>query len=202
MRPGCRRDHLHDRVEAVTADLRGAHDHLAARLKRSGALPQAEAVGLCRALAMALFSAHQKGVVHLNLRPESVIFSRSASTSMASSMAGEQVRLTDLGVFKALGQKGRSVQLRAPAYLAPEQAQEGGLVNRQADVYALGAMLYEMLAGRPPFTGTRDVVLLAHRSTAPLPLCSRSSLAGQRLLRARGSARTASGTRTFSASSD
>jgi serine/threonine protein kinase len=108
-------------------------------------LPEREAAQLVRTLALAVHAAHQQGVVHRDLKPANVLFA-----------ADGTVKITDFGLAKVLDADGSDTRsdaiLGTPAYMAPEQARgEIRTVGPAADVYALGAILYEALTGRPPF---------------------------------------------------
>jgi serine/threonine-protein kinase len=114
----------------------------------------------------ALAYAHAHGVVHRDIKPDNVLIS------------GHHAVVTDFGVAKAVSEAtGASsltslgVALGTPAYMAPEQAAAEPNVDHRADLYALGAMAYEMLTGRPPFAGaTAQAVLAAHVTQAPDPV--------------------------------
>jgi tetratricopeptide (TPR) repeat protein/tRNA A-37 threonylcarbamoyl transferase component Bud32 len=133
------------------------------RLTQKGELPVAEAARLLRDVADALSYAHSQGVVHRDIKPDNVLLS------------GRHAMVTDFGVAKAVSEAtGRQalttvgVALGTPAYMAPEQAAADPHVDHRADIYALGAMGYELLTGRPPFTGlTPQQVLAAHVTEAP-----------------------------------
>jgi serine/threonine-protein kinase len=136
---------------------------LAQKLK-AGPLPGREAAGLVQALARAVSFAHQKGVIHRDLKPANVLLAADGS-----------VKLTDFGLAKLLdaeaGQTQRDTILGTASYMAPEQARgdvaaEGPL----ADVYGLGAVLYECLTGSPPFKGeTRTETLELVKAQQPVP---------------------------------
>ena len=131
------------------------------RLRREVHLPVDTAVDLTRQIAAALDYAHREGVVHRDLKPENIL------------LADGQVRVADLGVAKAFAGAGDAkltetgLALGTPAYMSPEQA-SGGAVDARSDVYALGCVLYEMLAGEPPFTGPTAQVIIARRLTEPV----------------------------------
>jgi tetratricopeptide (TPR) repeat protein len=125
--------------------------------------PPRLAAGLVEALARAMHAAHQSGVVHRDLKPANVLLGRRPDTAAASEPAEPTLdtfepKITDFGLAKRLD--GASEQthsgaiLGTPSYMAPEQA-EGRTreVGPLADVYALAAILYELLTGRPPFKG-------------------------------------------------
>ncbi len=107
-------------------------------------LPPAEAAGLVEQLARALHAAHQKGVIHRDLKPANVLLTADGTP-----------KLTDFGLAKRLDVPGVTASgqvMGTPSYMAPEQAEgKGKAVGPTADVYALGAILYECLTGRPPF---------------------------------------------------
>ena len=136
------------------------------RLTRQGELPVAEATRLLRDVADALSYAHGRGVVHRDIKPDNVMLS------------GRHALVMDFGVAKAVSEAtGRQnlttigVALGTPAYMAPEQAAADPNVDHRADIYALGVMGYELLTGRPPFTGlTPQQVLAAHVTEAPKPV--------------------------------
>ena len=149
------------------------------RLRRQGALPVGDAVRLLRELADALAYAHGEGVVHRDLKPENVLLS------------GGHAVVTDFGVAKALsaatqgaGQDGPGgaggapvnatglgVAVGTPAYMAPEQAAADPATDHRADLYALGVIAYEVLAGAHPFAGRApQAMLAAHLTEAPAPL--------------------------------
>ncbi|HSR14882.1 MAG TPA: protein kinase [Gemmatimonadales bacterium] len=137
---------------------------LRARLERGGELPVEEAVRILREVTDALAYAHEKGVVHRDIKPDNVMLS------------GNHALVTDFGVAKAVTDSATGggaltslgLALGTPAYMAPEQASADPNVDQRADLYALGAMGYEMLTGRPPFTApTPQAVLAAHLIQAP-----------------------------------
>jgi WD40 repeat protein len=126
-------------------------------------LPPREAAGLMETLARAMHAAHQAGVIHRDLKPHNVLLT-----------AGGDPKITDFGLAKKLDEVGqtRSGQIMGtPSYMAPEQAR--GLVREigpATDVYALGAVLYECLTGRPPFKGpTRFDTILQVLEVEPVP---------------------------------
>jgi serine/threonine-protein kinase len=135
------------------------------RLEREGALPIREAVRIARQVAVALEYAHAAGVVHRDIKPGNILLS-----------SGEAV-VADFGIARALDDAAeqRLTQLgMAPGtlwYMSPEQA-AGEAVDGRSDVYSLGCVLYEMLAGRPPFAGAHARVMLALQSASPASIAS------------------------------
>jgi len=120
-------------------------DSLRTRLAREGELPVGEAVRLLRDVVDGLAYAHEHGVVHRDIKPDNVLVSR------------HHAMVTDFGVAKALSEAtGRAaltsagVALGTPSYMAPEQATADPHTDHRADIYAVGALAYEMLQdGRP-----------------------------------------------------
>ncbi len=142
--------------------------NLAVRL-RAGAIGEAEvraiALGLCRGLA----AAHALRIIHRDVKPANVLLADGAGGVDAL-----RVKVTDFGVARLAeatsGGHLDSIIAGTPRYMSPEQGR-GGVVTPAADVYSAGAVLYEMLAGRPPFDGVSAVELaLAHLSDPPPPL--------------------------------
>jgi len=136
------------------------------KLIREGELPIPDAVRILRDVADALAYAHRHGVVHRDIKPENVMLS------------DRHALVTDFGVAKAVSEAtGRQtlttagVALGTPAYMAPEQAAADPHTDHRADIYAFGVVAYELLTGRPPFTGASpQAVLAAHVTTAADPV--------------------------------
>jgi tRNA A-37 threonylcarbamoyl transferase component Bud32 len=130
-------------------------------LEREGTLPPRRAVAIADPVAQALEAAHEKGMVHRDVKPGNIMVDRSGT-----------VKVLDFGIARAaaddtLTQTG--VVLGTAAYLSPEQAR-GETVDARSDVYSLGCVLYEMLTGRPPFTADSPLgVAYKHVREEPLP---------------------------------
>ncbi|MBI5710299.1 MAG: protein kinase [Candidatus Eisenbacteria bacterium] len=150
-----------DRDEIFIA-MQLAEGHTLRERLRAGPPPLAETLATGRAVADALAHAHARGVLHRDIKPENVIVGGDGRVKMTdfgiARRAGE-TRLTEAGTLQGTW-----------AYLAPEVIRgEGG--DARSDLYALGAMLYEMCSGRPPFTGDRaETVLYRAVNDAPAPL--------------------------------
>jgi serine/threonine-protein kinase len=135
------------------------------RLRRERQLPLEDALRIAREAAQALQYAHDHGVVHRDIKPENLLLTRDGNTLVADfgiaralSGGSAESRLTETGL--AVG---------TPAYMSPEQAAGDRGVDARTDVYSLGAVLYEMLAGEPPYTGATTQAILAKRFTEPAP---------------------------------
>ncbi len=129
-------------------------------LDRFGHLDSPTARHVARGVAAALDHAHMKGIVHRDVKPENVLVTPDG-----------QVKVADFGIAKALGPESTRLTTDRPigtiAYVAPEQL-TGTNVDGRADVYALGAMTYEMLTGRPPFRGETPQAVAAARFRDPV----------------------------------
>jgi eukaryotic-like serine/threonine-protein kinase len=136
-------------------------ESLAARIDRAGPMAPAEAARVVAAVADALQAAHSAGVVHRDVKPGNVFLT-----------SGGQVKVLDFGIASAAGETGLTTGglLGTAAYLAPERAL-GQPTTPASDLYSLGVVLYELLAGRRPFEGGSDVELaMAHVNARPAPL--------------------------------
>jgi Tol biopolymer transport system component len=132
------------------------------RLERERQLPVEDSLRIARKVADALDHAHRQGVVHRDIKPENILFA-----------AGHAV-VADFGIAHAMEVAGgeklttTGVILGTPAYLSPEQAAGSRLVDARTDQYSLACVVYEMLAGQPPFTGpTAESLMHQHLSVAP-----------------------------------
>ena len=127
-----------------------------------GRLQREEAIVIARGIAQALAAAHKRGVVHRDLKPQNVMLCEGAP--------GAGVKLLDFGLARAAGWARLSAQstlLGTPSYMAPELFAGAG-ADARADLYALGATLFEMLAGRPAFEGA-DPFAIVQRKAQPAP---------------------------------
>ena len=131
-------------------------ESLRARLNREHQLPVEDALHIAEEVARALETAHAQGIVHRDIKPENVI------------LAGSSVYVVDFGIAKALIETGgeqltsTGFAIGTPAYMSPEQA-SASPVDGRTDQYGLATMLYEMLAGSPPFTGPTAQAIIGRR---------------------------------------
>jgi TolB-like protein len=139
------------------------------RLVRQHTLPVDEAVRITCEIATALDYAHRHGIVHRDVKPENIL------------IEDEQAVIADFGVARALDMAATD-QLTAtgfavgtPAYMSPEEASGSSHVDGRADVYALGCVLYEMLAGGPPFVGTPKAIMARRQHAPPESVATRRS---------------------------
>lgn len=147
---------------------------LRARLAREGALPLTDALRLLRELADALSYAHARGIAHCDLKPENVLLSGGHAVVADFGIAKALAAATEDGADPGAGLTSAGGVLGTPAYMAPEQARGDQATDHRADLYALGVLAYEALAGQHPFGGRpRDALVLAHRMEAPPPLGAR-----------------------------
>src|SRR5207247_2268453 len=158
---------LHDSGEAdeflyyVMPYVEGAT--LRERLAREGQLPLAESLQIAREVADALSYAHSHDVVHRDIKPENILF-----------QAGHAV-VSDFGIARAITAAAAGtltetgIAIGTPGYMSPEQATESERLDGRSDIYSLGCMLYEMLAGEPPYTGANARSVIAKQLTDPVP---------------------------------
>jgi eukaryotic-like serine/threonine-protein kinase len=139
-------------------------ESLRGRLQRERSLPVGDAVRLACEVADALDYAHRHGVVHRDIKPENILLHEGHAL------------VTDFGIGKALSTASAATTLTqtglaigTPAYMSPEQAGGEPNLDGRSDLYSLGCVLYEMLAGVPPFTGATVGALIAKRFTEAAP---------------------------------
>ncbi|HVH66675.1 MAG TPA: protein kinase [Gemmatimonadales bacterium] len=135
------------------------------RLNREKQLPVEDALRIASAVASALAYAHDRDVVHRDVKPENILLS------------GREAFVADFGIARAItaaaGDRltATGVTVGTPAYMSPEQAAADPALDGRSDVYSLGCVLYEMLAGQPPFTGpTAESVVRQHLAVPPPPI--------------------------------
>ena len=145
-------------------------ESLRARLRGSGAMPVSQAVSVLRDVARALAYAHERGIVHRDIKPDNVLLSGGAAVvtdfgiakaiSASRTASGDGATLTQLGT-----------SIGTPAYISPEQAAGDPDIDQRADIYSFGCMAYELITGQPPFTNrTPQRLMAAHMSEKPQPI--------------------------------
>jgi serine/threonine-protein kinase len=140
-----------------------AGQSLRQRLVRDGPLPFDDAIGITHDACDALSYAHGQDIVHRDIKPENILLD-----------AGHAL-VADFGLARAIAAAGgeklseTGMTVGTPAYMSPEQAGAVSRIDGRSDVYSLGCVLYEMLAGAPPFTGPSAQALLARHALDPVP---------------------------------
>ena len=138
-------------------------ESLRQRIDRERQLPVEDALEITRQAASALAYAHSRGVVHRDIKPENILLS------------GGEAMVADFGIARAVTAASDSrltesgLAIGTPLYMSPEQAAGERDVDARSDIYSLGAVLYEMLAGEPPFTGPTTQVITARKLSGPAP---------------------------------
>ena len=133
------------------------------RLMREKQLPIDEALQITREIASALSHAHSHGVLHRDIKPENIMLS------------GGHARVADFGIGRALSATVgdnltmTGLAIGTPIYMSPEQASGASDVDARADIYSLASVLYEMIAGQPPYSAPNTAALLARKSLEPMP---------------------------------
>jgi serine/threonine-protein kinase len=132
------------------------------RIRRETQLPVDDSLRIVRQVALALDYAHRQGVVHRDIKPDNILLDAGGAL------------VADVGIAKALDAAGgeklteTGLSLGTPAYMSPEQA-TASRVDARSDVYSLGCVLYEMLAGEPPFRGATPRAIMARHAIDPVP---------------------------------
>jgi TolB-like protein len=138
-------------------------ESLADRLKREKQLPLDEALRIAHEVADALGYAHGRGVIHRDIKPDNIL------------LAGGHARVADFGIARAVDAAGgpglteTGLAVGTAQYMSPEQAAAEKDLDGRTDLYSLGCVLYEMLAGGPPFTGPSSQAVMARHAMDPVP---------------------------------
>ena len=137
-------------------------------LSRRGPLPLGEAVDYVLQALDAVAAAHHGGVIHRDLKPANLFLAKRPDGS-------RRLKVLDFGISKRRSEaRSDGAIVGTPSYMSPEQAQDSGEVDHRTDIWAIGAILYELVAGRPPFTGaTPEDTLRAVVNEAPVHLSER-----------------------------
>jgi serine/threonine-protein kinase len=151
-------------------------ESLAKRIARASPLAAPTALSIARQVAVAVHAAHEHGIVHRDLKPENLYL-----VAEHDAPDGVRVKVLDFGIAKlAPSEDQRSVKTKTgvlfgtPRYMAPEQCRNATAVDRRADIYSLGCILYEMLVGAPPFNHDTWAELVAAHLYEPPPQPSQS----------------------------
>ncbi|HET7426532.1 MAG TPA: serine/threonine-protein kinase, partial [Gemmatimonadales bacterium] len=134
------------------------------RIRREKQLPVPDAVRIARHVAEALAYAHAQGILHRDIKPANILLD-----------SGDHPLVADFGIAKAVAEVGEEaltttgIAVGTPEYMSPEQGSGEHDLDPRSDVYALGCVLYEMLAGQPPFTGRTAQMIIARHRLDPLP---------------------------------
>jgi serine/threonine-protein kinase len=140
-------------------------ESLRAKLNRERQLSIDEAVRITCEVASALDHSHRHGIIHRDIKPENIL------------LEDGQALLADFGIARASSLSGEKltstgVSLGTPTYMSPEQGMADPNIDARSDIYSLGCVLYEMLAGQPPFTGNTTQALIARHSLDQVPSLS------------------------------
>jgi len=140
---------------------------LRARLRREQQLPVAEAVRIGKEVASALAYAHATGVIHRDIKPENILLGTPNAGAPAPTL------LADFGIARTLDTAAdrltsTGITVGTPSYMSPEQATGEREIDARSDVYSLGSVIYEMLAGEPPFSGANPRAILSKQLADPV----------------------------------
>ena len=143
------------------------------RLARIGTFSVADALRLARLACASLGAAHAKGIIHRDLKPENLYIVDDPGVT-----GGERVKILDFGIAKLSGDDPGAIKTRTgvlmgtPVFMSPEQCRGAGEVDQRSDIYAMGCVLFAMLAGKPPFFGDASGELIVAHLREPAPLVS------------------------------
>jgi len=140
---------------------------LGERLRREGRIVAPKAAAIALEVARGLAAAHAAGVIHRDLKPSNIFLHRDMETGL------DQVKVLDFGVSKMIRSEGPPTTrtgdlVGSPAYMSPEQARADWALDQRTDLWSLGVVLFEMLAGRRPFT-SRTIAVISDIVSAPIP---------------------------------
>ncbi len=160
-------------VQAISAGQEGAYYYFAmefvagptvARMLQSkGWLPERRALEIARDVARALEYAHNAGLVHRDIKPDNILVTADGTAKLADLGLAREIEQADVGVTQA------GETLGTPNYISPEQIRGDVEIDGRADIYSLGATLYHMLVGEPPYAGPSGHVVMAKHLSDPVP---------------------------------
>src|SRR5689334_784241 len=165
--------HTDQRAYLIMEYLEG--ETLAVRLRRTRRISPHNTVEIARQIASILAATHHAGIIHRDLKPENVFLVRDRELA-----SGERVKLLDFGIAKLSdtlpGSPTTVGAIGTPAYMAPEQWSNASTIDWRADAYSLGCIVYQMIAGRPPFVSKSIADACAqHLHEVPQPLRDHAS---------------------------
>ncbi len=144
-------------------------EDLSSRLEQCGSMPVQQAAGLSTPIASALELAHAKGIIHRDLKPENIFLAK------VPGERNEVLKVLDFGLSKELkpsfdyDRTSTGVTMGTPAYMSPEQIEDAGKVDHRTDLWSLAVILFKLLTGRPPFTGSEAMKIMVAVLEDPIP---------------------------------
>ena len=144
-------------------------ESLGARVARESTLPLEDVLAIAHQIADALDYAHGEGVVHRDVKPENILLSRHGHALLADFGIARGALLASGASDTAVGLTQAGMAIGTAAYMSPEQALGDADIDGRSDIYSLGCVVYEALAGRPPFTGATPLSIVAQHVGLPAP---------------------------------